>query len=137
MMRLNAGPRSSKIEPPVFEERQVEKSNHEIPEASSQVWVAICASSSEGSTRTEQRDVEVLFAHQIDQHTRIEIAAARSHDHPTGRGQAHAGVNGLTALNGGETGAIAEMQNYQSIRQIVPKLAYDRLARKAVKSIAV
>ena len=77
------------------------------------------------------------FAHQIDQHARIEIAAARSHDHPTGRGQTHAGVNGLTAFNGGETGAIAEMRNYQSIRQIVPKLAYKRLARKAVKSIAV
>ncbi len=87
--------------------------------------------------RFETRGVEVLFARQIDQHTRIEIAAARSHDHPTGRGQTHAGVNGLTAFNGGETGAIAEMRNYQSIRQIVPKLAYDRLARKAVKSIAV
>src|SRR5258707_10021470 len=87
--------------------------------------------------RFETRGVEVLFAHQIDQHTRIEIAAARSHDHPTGRGQTHAGVNGLTAFNGGETGAIAEMRNYQSIRQSAPKLAYDRLARKAVKSIAV
>ena len=87
--------------------------------------------------RFETRSVEVLFAHQIDQHTRIQIAAARSHDHPAGRGQTHAGVNGLTAFNGGETGAIAEMQNDESIRQIVPKLAYDRLARKAVKSIAV
>jgi hypothetical protein len=43
----------------------------------------------------------------------------------------------LTAFNRGETGAIAKMRNYKSIRQIVPKLAYDRLARKAVKSIAV
>jgi hypothetical protein len=33
--------------------------------------------------RFKTRGVEVLFAHQIDQHTRIEIAAARSHDHPT------------------------------------------------------
>src|SRR6266699_4082025 len=73
----------------------------------------------------ETRGVEVLFAHQIDQHTRIEIAAARSHDHPTGRGQTHAGINGLATFNGGETGAIAEMHNYQSIWQIVPKLAYD------------
>ena len=86
--------------------------------------------------RFETRGVEVLFAHQIDQHTRIEVAAARSHDHPTGRGQTHAGVNGLTAFNGGETGAIAEMGDYQSVRQMVPKLAYDRLARKAMKSIA-
>src|SRR5439155_11174624 len=85
----------------------------------------------------ETRSVVVLFAHQIDQHTRIEIAAARSHDQPTGRGRTHTGVNGLTAFNGGETGAIAEMHNYESIRQIAPKLAYDRLARKAVKSIAV
>jgi hypothetical protein len=43
----------------------------------------------------------------------------------------------LTALDGGETDAIAQMQNYQSMRQIAAKLAYDRLARKAVKSIAV
>jgi len=56
---------------------------------------------------------------------------------PPTRGQTHAGVNGLTAFNGGDAGAISEMQNYQSIRQIVPKLAYDRLARKAVKSITV
>ena len=87
--------------------------------------------------RFETRGVEFLFAHQIDQHTRIEIAAARSHDHPTRRGQTHAGINGLTAFNGGETSAIAEVQDYQSMRQIAAKLAYDRLARKAVKSIAV
>src|ERR1035441_4394701 len=62
--------------------------------------------------RLETRGIEVLFAHQIDQHTGIEIAAARPHDHPTGWGQTHAGVNGLAAFNGSETGAIAEMRNY-------------------------
>jgi hypothetical protein len=35
----------------------------------------------------------------------------------------------LTAFNGGETGAIAEMRNYQSIRQIVPKLTTDSQER--------
>src|SRR5258708_15079271 len=83
--------------------------------------------------RFETRGVEVLFAHQIDQHTRIEIAAARSHDHPTGRGQTHAGVNGLTAFNGGDAGANSEMQNYQSIRQLVPPFASDPPARTPLK----
>ena len=35
--------------------------------------------------RFETRGVEVLFSRQIDQHARIEIAAARSHDHSAGR----------------------------------------------------
>ena len=52
--------------------------------------------------RFETSGVQVLFAHQIDQYTRIEIAAARSHDHSPGRRQTHAGVNGLTSFNGGE-----------------------------------
>src|SRR5438445_9322665 len=81
MMRLNAGPRSSKIEPPVFEERQVEKSNHEIPEESSQVWVAICASSSEGSTRTEQRDVGLLMGSSKDRF-RVVSRLIPSHERP-------------------------------------------------------
>ena len=87
--------------------------------------------------RFETRGVEVLFAHQIDQHTWIEIAAARAHDHPASRGQSHAGIDGLTAFDRGDACAIAEMGDYQAVRQIVPKLAYDRLARKAVKSIAL
>ena len=61
--------------------------------------------------RFEPRGVEILLAHQIDQHARIEIAAARSHDHSAGRGQTHAGVDGLTAFNGGDADAIAEMRN--------------------------
>ena len=103
--------------------------------------VAIDSGNSEESgvvidQRLETRGIEVLFAHQIDQHTGIEIAAARPHDHPTGWGQTHAGVNGLAAFNGSETGAIAEMRNYYPIRPAAPKLAHDRLARKAVESIA-
>ena len=61
--------------------------------------------------RFEVPGVEVLFAHQINQHARIEITAASSHDHSAGWGQTHAGVNGLAGSHGGETGTIAEMRN--------------------------
>jgi hypothetical protein len=42
--------------------------------------------------------VELLFTHQIYQNTRIEIAAARAHDHPAGRGQSHAGIDRFAAF---------------------------------------
>jgi hypothetical protein len=37
----------------------------------------------------------------------LKIATARPHDHSAGWGQAHAGVNGMTALDGGDADAIA------------------------------
>ena len=85
----------------------------------------------------ETRGVEVLFPQQIDQDARIEIATARSHDRPSGRGQAHAGIDGLAVFDGGNTDAIAQMRNDQPIRPIIPKLPHDRLAGKAMKPIAL
>ncbi len=87
--------------------------------------------------RFETRGVEVLFPQQVYQNARIEIAAARPHDRPSGRGQAHAGIYGLAAFDGGDTGAIAQMRNDQSIRPIIPKLSHDRLAGKAMKPVAL
>ncbi len=67
--------------------------------------------------------VEAFFAHQIDQDTRIEIAATRSHDHAPGRGQTHAGIYGLAVLDGGNAGAVAKMRNDEPVRPVVPELA--------------
>src|ERR1700730_11571465 len=85
----------------------------------------------------EHRRIELLLTHQIDQNAWIEITAARAHDHPTGWGQSHARVDRFTAFDRGDTGAIAEMGDYQAVRQIVRKLVHDRFARKAVKSVAL
>ena len=85
----------------------------------------------------EPRGVEILLAHQIDKYARIEIAASRSHYHSARRGQTHTGVDGLTVFNGGDADAIAEMRNYYPIRPIASKSAHDRLARKAMKSVAM
>ena len=81
--------------------------------------------------------VEPLFAHQVEQNAGIEIAAARAHDDPAGRGQAHAGVDRLAVLDRGDAGAVAEMGDDQAIGQIVAKLAHDRFARQPVKSVAL
>src|ERR1700680_3875253 len=85
----------------------------------------------------EHGRIEFLLPHQIDQDAGIEIAAARAHDHPAGWGQSHAGVDRFAAPDRGDAGAIAEMGNYQAVRQIPTKLAHDRLTRKAVKSVAL
>jgi hypothetical protein len=47
------------------------------------------------------------------------------------------GVHGFTAFNGGDAHTVAEMRNYESIWRIVPELTHDRLAGKAMKSIAL
>ena len=85
----------------------------------------------------ELRRIELLFAHQIDQNARIEIAAARAHDHPAGWGQSHAGVDRFAVFDRGNAGAIAEMGDDQAARHIVRKLTHDRFARKAVKPVAL
>jgi hypothetical protein len=48
--------------------------SQELPKASSQVWVAICASSSEGSTRIEQRDVGLLMGSSKDRFRHCDAA---------------------------------------------------------------
>src|SRR5271156_6229024 len=83
----------------------------------------------------ERGGIELLFTHQIDQNTWIEIAAARAHDDPAGRGQSHAGVDRFAPFDRGDACAIAEMGDYQAVRQIVSKLVHDRFARKAVKPV--
>src|ERR1700730_4944347 len=85
----------------------------------------------------EHRRIELLLTHQIDQNAWIEIAAARAHDHPAGWGQSHAGVDRFAAFDRGDACAIAEMGNYEEVRQIVCKLVYDGFARKAVKPVAL
>ena len=85
----------------------------------------------------EHGRIELLFAHQIDQNARIEIATARAHDHPAGWGQSHAGVDRFSAFDRGDACTIAEMGNDQAVRQIVRKLMHDRFAGKAVKSVAL
>jgi len=87
--------------------------------------------------RFKARGVEILLACQIDQDAGIEISTAGPHDRSAGWGQAHAGVNGMTALDGGDANAIAEMRDDEPIRRIVSELAHNRLAGKAVKSIAL
>ena len=83
------------------------------------------------------RGVEIPFSHQIDQHARIEIAAARAHDHPAGWRQSHAGVDGVAIFDGCDTRAIAEVRNDDPVRPIGSELAQDRLARQTVKSVAL
>ena len=61
--------------------------------------------------------IELLFTRQIDQHARVEIAAARAHDHATGWGQPHAGVDRLSVLDRGDAGAVAEMGDDQAVRR--------------------
>src|SRR6185437_16506262 len=80
--------------------------------------------------------VKVLFTHQIDQHTGIEIAASRAHDHAAARGQPHAGVHRSTAFDRGDADAVTEMRNDEPVGWMVPELAHDRFAGKAMKSIA-
>jgi hypothetical protein len=81
--------------------------------------------------------IVLLLAHQIDQDAGIEITAARAHNHAAGRGQSHAGVDRFAAFDRGDACAIAEMRDYQAVRQIVRKLVHDRFARKAVKPVAL
>src|ERR1700680_3519639 len=85
----------------------------------------------------EYRRIELLLTHQIDQNARIEIAGARAHDHPAGWGQSHAGVDRLTTFDRGDACAIAEVHDYQAVRQIVRKLVHDRFARKPTKPVAL
>ena len=85
----------------------------------------------------EHDRIELLLTRQIDQNAWIEIAAARAHNHPAGRGQAHAGVDGLAALDRGDAGAVAKMGNYQTVGQIAPQLAHDRFAGEAMKTVAL
>ena len=81
--------------------------------------------------------VELLLAREVDQDTGIEIAAARAHDHSAGRRQAHAGVDGFAAFDGGHACAIAEMSDDQSVGRIGGKLVHDRFAREAVEPVAL
>ena|SRR5258708_7767760 len=87
--------------------------------------------------RFKAHGVEILFACKIDQHTGIEIATARPYDHSAGWGQAYAGVSGMTALDGRDADAIAEMRDDEPIRRIVSELAHNRLTGMVVKSIAL
>ena len=59
-----------------------------------------------------------FLSREIDQNARIEIAAAGAHDHSAGRGQSHAGIDGLAALDRGNARAVAKMSNYQPVGQI-------------------
>ena len=63
----------------------------------------------------EHLRIELPFAHQIDQNAGVEIAAARAHDDPAGRGQAHAGVDRPARFDRGDAGAIAEMGDDQPV----------------------
>ena len=79
----------------------------------------------------EHLRIELLFAHQIDQNAGIEIAAARAHDHPAGRGQAHAGVDRLARFDRGDAGAIAEMGDDQPVSADRPPADARSTRRKA------
>ena len=81
--------------------------------------------------------VEFHLAHQIDQNAWIDIATASAHHHPAGRGQAHAGVDRFAFFDRSNACAIAEMGDYEPVRQIGPELAHDRLARKTMKPVAL
>ena len=69
--------------------------------------------------------IEFLLAHEIDQNAGINIAAARAHDYPAGRGQSHAGVDRFAALDRRNAGAVAEMGDYQAVWQIFRQLVDD------------
>src|SRR6202035_6001701 len=85
----------------------------------------------------EHDGVELLLTRQIDEDAGIEIAAARAHDDPAGRGQAHAGVDRFSPFDRGDACAIAEMGDDQSVWQRVGKLVHDRFQGKAVKPVTL
>ena len=76
----------------------------------------------------EHGGIEFLLAQQIDQNSRIEIAAPRAHDHAAGWGQTHAGVDRFSGSDRGHACAIAEMGDDEAVRQMVRKLMHDRFA---------
>src|ERR1700729_4163739 len=57
------------------------------------------------------RRVQPLFTHQVDQHARVDLAAARAHDKTTRWGHSHAGVDRFTVPDRRDAGASAEMGN--------------------------
>src|SRR5665213_3266836 len=79
--------------------------------------------------------VELFRTHQVDQYTRIEITTACPHDHPSGRSQAHTGVDRSTLSDSCNAGSVAQMRNHQTRWQIIAQLTHDRFARKSVKPI--
>jgi len=69
--------------------------------------------------------IEGLFPHQVDEHPRVEVAAARAHDHTTGRRQAHARIDGVTSPHSCDACAVAQMGNNDAIRHIASQLVND------------
>ena len=59
---------------------------------------------------------------------RIKIAAACAHNHAASWGQSHTGVDRFAVFDRGHARTIAEMGDYETVRQIVRKLLHDRFA---------
>ena len=85
----------------------------------------------------EHGGIEFLLAQKIDQNSRIDIAAPRTHDHAAGWRQTHAGVDRFSGSDRGHACTIAEMGDHEAVRQIVRNLIHDRFTRKAVKSVTL
>ncbi|KAH0439510.1 hypothetical protein KCU90_g3125, partial [Aureobasidium melanogenum] len=80
--------------------------------------------------------IEMLHAHQIQQHTWVEIATACAHRHAAGRRQPHRRIDGLAVLQRTQTRTVAQMREHRSRWQIGAKPRDQRFVRKAVKTVA-
>jgi hypothetical protein len=67
------------------------------------------------------------FLHEVDENSRIEVAAARSHHHAARRCESHRGVQRAAVSNCRQTDAVAEMGNYYSAAGLGVESGHDVL----------
>ena len=81
--------------------------------------------------------IEVMPASQVHEDTRVEIAASRCHDHAAGGREPHGRVHRLSAVDGGEARAAAEMGHDRAAHPVAPEVVDDELARQSVEAVAL
>ncbi len=91
----------------------------------------------------EVRDLlggHLLVGHQIEQHARVELAAARAHRQAVERGEAHGRGHRSPVLDRAHRGAVAEMRDdhvlARDLRRHLLQRAHDVFVRKAVEAVA-
>ena len=81
--------------------------------------------------------VQRQAAHQIGQHTRVQVTATAAHHQPAAECQAHAGVHRHTIQHRRDTGPVAQVGNQQTAWQRRAKLLHDGFTRQAMKAVTL
>src|SRR5207237_2335905 len=77
-----------------------------------------------------------LVAQQVQQESRIKIAAARPHHDAAGRGESHGGFNRAAIHDGAHAGAIPQMRHHSSAREVWSKRMHDGFTGEPMEPIS-